>query len=180
MLTKKKMSNCGGTFFPYMLGLWEKVQWIIHRLHLFFFIFLLGSSDGVVNYLDFCLALLKSLGCFLLPVHTFFTVEGSDSEFVKFTVPTLKAFLKAHFRVCLATSKNFSSEILYRHFFPILHQRAPGTLTNATVAAFVLLHNSRFNFHCYTQREATPTQKSAQKWQLRPFATSCAKDYEGH
>ena len=23
--------------------------------------------------------------------------------------------------------------------------------------------NSRFNFHCYTQREATPTQKSARK-----------------
>ena len=29
--------------------------------------------------------------------------------------------------------------------------------------AFVLLRNSRFNFHCYTQREATPTQKSARK-----------------
>ena len=34
----------------------------------------------------------------------------------------------------------------------------------ATVVAFVLLRNSRFNFHCYTQREATPTQKSAWKW----------------
>ena len=30
--------------------------------------------------------------------------------------------------------------------------------------AFVLLRNSRFNFRCYTQREATPTQKSARKW----------------
>ena len=29
-------------------------------------------------------------------------------------------------------------------------------------------------------REPTHTQKSARKWQLRPFATSCAKDYEGH
>ena len=28
----------------------------------------------------------------------------------------------------------------------------------------MLLHNSQFNFHCYTQREATPTQKSVQKW----------------
>ena len=28
-----------------------------------------------------------------------------------------------------------------------------------TVLAFVLLCNSSFNFHCYTQREATPTQK---------------------
>ena len=25
-----------------------------------------------------------------------------------------------------------------------------------------------------------PTQKSAGKWQLRTFATSCAKYYEGH
>ena len=33
----------------------------------------------------------------------------------------------------------------------------------ATVSAFVLLRSSRFNFHCYTQREAMPTQKSAQK-----------------
>ena len=32
------------------------------------------------------------------------------------------------------------------------------------MVAFVLLRNSRFNFHCYTQREATPTQKSARKW----------------
>ena len=33
----------------------------------------------------------------------------------------------------------------------------------ATVLASVLLRDSRFNFHCYTQREATPTQKSARK-----------------
>ena len=33
----------------------------------------------------------------------------------------------------------------------------------ATVLAFVLLRNSNFNFHCNTQREATPTQKSAWK-----------------
>ena len=48
------------------------------------------------------------------------------------------------------------------------------------MVAFVLLCNSRFNFHCYTQCESTPTQKSARKWQLRPLATSCAKDYKGH
>ena len=29
---------------------------------------------------------------------------------------------------------------------------------------FLLLRNSTFNFDCYTQREATPTQKSARKW----------------
>ena len=31
---------------------------------------------------------------FLLPVQTFFTMEGSDSGFKKFTAQTLKAFLK--------------------------------------------------------------------------------------
>ena len=51
---------------------------------------------------------------------------------------------------------------------------------NATVVAFVLLRSSRFNFHCYTQREPTPTQKAARKWQIRLFENSCAKDYEGH
>ena len=34
----------------------------------------------------------------------------------------------------------------------------------ATVLAFVLLHNSRFSFHRYTQHEGTPSQKSARKW----------------
>ena len=28
-------------------------------------------------------------------MHTFFTMEGGDSEFANFTLPTLKAFLKA-------------------------------------------------------------------------------------
>ena len=31
----------------------------------------------------------------LLPVHTFFTIEGGDSEFADFTLPALKAFLEA-------------------------------------------------------------------------------------
>ena len=45
---------------------------------------------------------------------------------------------------------------------------------------YLLLRSSRFSFHCYTPREPTPIQKSARKWQLGPFATSCAKDYERH
>ena len=57
---------------------------------------------------------------------------------------------------------------------------SPVILANSTVVASVLLRNSRFNFHCYTQREPTPTQKSARKWQQRPFATSHTKDYKGH
>ena len=52
----------------------------------------MGDSGGVVNSLDFCPASLKSLGCFLLPVRTFFTMEGGDNEFVNFTLPTLKPF----------------------------------------------------------------------------------------
>ena len=48
--------------------------------------------------------------------------------------------------------------------FSTLHHHSHVIFATATVAAFVLLHNSRFNFHCYTQREATPTQKLARKW----------------
>ena len=40
----------------------------------------------------------------------------------------------------------------------------PGNVYNCNSAGIWLLRYSRFNFHCYTQREATPTQKSARKW----------------
>ena len=50
-----------------------------------------------------------------------------------------------------------------RQFLCTLHPLSTVIFTTATVSAFVLLHNSNFNFHCYTQREATPTQKSARK-----------------
>ena len=43
------------------------------------------------------------------------------------------------------------------------HPLSPVIFATATVVEFVLLRNSRFNFHCYTQSEATPTQKSARK-----------------
>ena len=58
-------------------------------------LYILGDSGGVVNSLDFCLASLKSLGSFYFQCVTFFTMEGSDSEFANFTLPTLKAFLEA-------------------------------------------------------------------------------------
>ena len=48
-------------------------------------------------------------------------------------------------------------------FFPTLYPLSPVMGATATVVAFVLFRNYRFNFHCYTQREATPTHKSAQK-----------------
>ena len=59
------------------------------------------------------------------------------------------------------------------------HPLSTVIFATTTILAFVLLHSSRFNFHCYTQREATPTQKSAGS-AVRPLATSCAKDYKAH
>ena len=48
-------------------------------------------------------------------------------------------------------------------FFPTLHPLSLVIFATTTVVAFVLLCSSWFHFHCYTQHEATPTQKSAQK-----------------
>ena len=56
----------------------------------------LGDSGGVVNSLDFCPASLKSLGYFYFRcVLSSPSMEGADSEFANFTLPTLKAFLEA-------------------------------------------------------------------------------------
>ena len=57
-----------------------------------------------------------------------------------------------------------SQKMMQKPFFSTLHPLSMVIFATATVLAFVLLHNSRFNFHCYTQCEAMPTQKSAQKW----------------
>ena len=50
------------------------------------------------------------------------------------------------------------------HKDPFFHPPSPVNFATATLVACVLLCNSRFNFHGYTQCEATPTQKSARKW----------------
>ena len=47
-----------------------------------------------------------------------------------------------------------SQKTTQRHFIPTLHPLSPVIFATATVVAFVLLHNSRFNFHCYTQHDA--------------------------
>ena len=117
-------------------------------------------------------------------------MEGSDSEFAQFTVPTLKAFLKACSQSVLNDAPNcifsmnsrslVSWKTMQRHFFSALNHLSPVIIAKAAALAILLFHNSRFNFHCYTQREAMPAQKLALKWQLRPFATSCVKDYKGH
>ena len=56
-----------------------------------------------------------------------------------------------------------SPKTTQRHFLFTLHPLSTVIFATATVLAFVMLRNSNFNFHCYTQREATPTQKSARK-----------------
>ena len=53
---------------------------------------------------------------------------------------------------------------MLRHFFSILHHLSTVIFANATIMVFLLLHNSMFNFHCHTQCEEMPPQKSAQKW----------------
>ena len=55
---------------------------------------LLCSLGGAVNSLKFFPGITEVPWLFLLPVCTFFTMEGGDSELAKFTVPSLKAFLK--------------------------------------------------------------------------------------
>ena len=110
-------------------------------------------------------------------MRTFFTVEGGDSEFANFTLPTLKTFLEARSQNLLlvlydAPKRTFSTNSRSSGqpkneaktlFSPTLHPLSPVILATATVVAFVLLRNFRFNFHCYTQHEVMPTQKSARK-----------------
>ena len=87
--------------------------------------------------------------------------------------------------MCLATSNNLllvnffprtrdllvSQTTTERHFFPPFIPFPRYCFATATVVAFVLFRNSRFNFHCYTQREAMPTQKSAHS--CRPASLNC-------
>ena len=74
-----------------------------------------------------------------------------------------------------------SQKTMQRHFFSILHPLSLVIFATATVVAFVLLHNSKFNFHCYTQREATNTYSEiSSEVTLQPLVTSCTKDYKGH
>ena len=66
------------------------------------------------------------------------------------------AFFSPHELAIFWSAKKRRKDI-FSHLVPVI-------FATATVVAFVLLCNSRFNFHCYTQREATPTQKPARKW----------------
>ena len=55
------------------------------------------------------------------------------------------------------------SQKMTQTLFSTLHSISIVIVATAAVLAFVLLRNSRFSFHCYTQCEATPTQKLARK-----------------
>ena len=112
-------------------------------------------------------------------------MEGGDIDFANFTLPTLKAFLEALSQnvsgnkqllvaraiECPKTLGEGSGLVISRSSGQpkndaktlFLHPPSPVFFATATVLAFVLLRNSRFSFYCYTQREATPTQKSARK-----------------
>ena len=57
-----------------------------------------------------------------------------------------------------------AKKMTQRHFFFTLPPLSLVIFATTTVVAFILIHNYRFNFHCYTQCEAAPTQKLAQKW----------------
>ena len=98
---------------------------------------LLGDSGGVVNSLDFCPSSLKPLGCFYFRCFFFLSTNSRSFDQPQNDAKTL--------------------------FFPTLHPLSTVIFATATVLAFVLLRSSNFNCHCYTQREATPTQKSARK-----------------
>ena len=118
-------------------------------------------------------------------------MEGGDSEFVNFTLFTLNAVLEAIDQKCvwqqaitccscyrMPRNAFFHELVIFRStkkwrkdtflfcfsFFFALHPHSPVIFAAATLVAFVLLGNSGLNFYCYTQREATPTQKSARKW----------------
>ena len=114
----------------------------------------LGDSGGVVNSLDFCPASLKSFGCFY-----FWCVLSSQWKVVTVNLQILHCQLSQNCDL-LVSQKNDTKTL----FFSSPHPLSLVIFATATMVAFVLLHNSRFNFHCYTQREATPTRKSAWKW----------------
>ena len=67
----------------------EWCSWCIQRCN-----WLLGGSGGLLTPLTFARHRLSPL-LLLLPVRTFFAMEGGDSEFANFTLPTLKTFLEA-------------------------------------------------------------------------------------
>ena len=93
-------------------------------------------------------------------------MEGGDNKFAKFTVPTLKAFLKVRSQnvsgnkqklvarargwqktyFCHELAISWSAKKRCKDtFFPILYDLYPVIFANATIMPFVLLRTSKFN-----------------------------------
>ena len=93
------------------------------------------------------------------------------------TVPTLKAFLAAHSHsvsICYWMPKKYTCicdlMVTWKQIFHPPSPSPPVILASTTLLAIVPLCNSRFNFHCHTQLEATPTHKTSPK---KAAATIC-------
>ena len=69
----------------------------------------------------------------------------------------------AFFSTNLRSSGQPKNDAKTLFFFSTHHPLSTVIFATATILAFGLLRSSRFSFHCYTQREATPTQKLARK-----------------
>ena len=66
---------------------------------------------------------LSPLAVFSLPMHTFFTMEGGGSGFTKFTVPTLRVFLKVCSQSVWQQARTccLCYRMLQNAFFPFSH-----------------------------------------------------------
>ena len=75
-------------------------------------------------------------------------------------------FFTANFKDIFGGPKKqcWSAKKTTQRHFSHLPPLSPVIFATATVVAFVLFRHARFNFHCYIQRGATPTRKSARKW----------------
>ena len=75
---------------------------------------------GLLTPLTFARHSLSPLAV-LLPVRTFFTNEGGDSEFANFTLPTLEAYLEACSQNVSGNKQQLIARAIGRpktHFFP--------------------------------------------------------------
>ena len=80
----------------------------------------LGGSAGLLTPLIFARHRLSPLAV-LLPVRTFFKIEGGDSEFANFTLPTLKACFEARSKTVSGNKHYLVARAIgcpKTHFFP--------------------------------------------------------------
>ena len=122
---------------------------------------LIRKTVGIIHY---CVAVVLTIVLFTLfppppssPSQPYIHTQTSQSS-AKHLVSFIAAVVK--YTHCVFGG---GGPMMQRHLFSTLHPLSLAIFATATVVAFVLLHNSRFNFHCYTHCEATRSQKSAWK-----------------